>query len=234
MPYYQQPEFVADAVASVVHEVDFLLVSEDGDGPAPWGEEDEDGGDVEYENIASIVSEKNHGTASAINAGVDALPGYGPQGYDWLTWVSSDNIYRPGWVKALLDATDEDTGAVYGGFTWAKGKSERYLFVPHTPDRLINQEDCYYGPVFLIRREVWKEAGPHRGRISHDYDHWLRVEEACWKMGKKIVGVDKDLCWYRAHDKRATVLRRDQYDAKHWQAEGKKRREALGVKELLP
>ena len=37
----------------------------------------------------------------------------------------------------------------------------------------------HYGPAFLIRKDVWLEAGPHRGRISHDYDHWLRVEEAC-------------------------------------------------------
>jgi glycosyltransferase involved in cell wall biosynthesis len=209
MPHFQQAEYILAAWESVRGEVGRLCVVDDGS-ETPCV-------------LADIFLPQNMGTAFAINTGIQTLL-HQPAPADWLTWVSSDNIYRPGWVKALLDATDGDTGAVYGGFTWAKGRDERYLFVPHTPDRLINQEECYYGPVFLIRREVWKEAGPHRGKISHDYDHWLRVEEACWKMGKKIVGVDRDLCWYRAHDKRATVLRRDQYDAKHWQAEGKKRR----------
>lgn len=216
MPFFNQREYLDEAIASVKDEVGHLIVVDDGNGlPLQQGEVP---GGVEVLRLP-----ENMGTAEAINNGA-SLPGI-PVAYEWLTWVSSDNIYRPGWVKALLDATDADTGAVYGGFTWQKpGCQGRYLFVPHAPDKLINQEDCYYGPAFLIRREVWSEAGPHRGKISHDYDHWLRVEEACWKMGKKIVGVDKDLCWYRAHDRRVTVLRRHQYDAKHWQQEGRKRR----------
>lgn len=208
MPHYNQNEYIVAAWKSVRGEVDDLLVVDDGSAVAP--------------PLADVVLEKNEGTANAINRGIHILTE--DKDHAWLTWVSSDNIYRPLWAKRLLAHTDDKTGAVYGGFIWANGRQERYLFVPHSKGKLINQEDCYYGPAFLIRREVWLKAGPHRGKISHDYDHWLRVEEACWELGLNIVGVDEDLCWYRAHDKRATVLRRHEYDAKHWQAEGRKRR----------
>ena len=208
MPHYDQHEFIEAALRTVRGEVDRLVIVDDGS-PTPYKGSD-------------IYIEQNQGTADAINRGIGVLiedfkPG-------WMTWVSADNVYRPNWTTRLLANTDDQTGAVYGGFTWDNGRQSRYYFVPHQKNRLINQEDCYYGPVFLIRREVWEKAGPHRGKISHDYDHWLRVEEACWDLGLNIVGVDEDLCWYRAHDKRATVLRRDQYDAKHWQQEGRKRR----------
>lgn len=207
MPVWNQHEYLEEAVRSVEPQVSRLIVVDDGsDPPIPH---------------ADYRIEPNGGTAQAINRGLMLALAENP---DWVTWVSSDNVMRSRWVEALLLASGPKVGVVYGGFTWAKGKNEKYLFVTHSKDRLIGQEDCYYGPAFLIRREVWQKAGPHRGKISHDYDHWLRVEEACWAMGMQIVGVDEDLCWYRAHDKRATVLRRHEYDAKHWQQEARKRR----------
>ena len=123
------------------------------------------------------------------------------------------------------DLAPENVGATYGGFTWQRpGDPGHYLFEPYAPEKLIGNPDCYIGPAFLIRADVWRAAGEHRGKISHDYDHWLRVEEVCWRRGLEIVGVDRDLCIYNAHSERATETRAAEYDARDWQRVARQRR----------
>ena len=170
------------------------------------------------------MRQPNRGSAEAINMGVAQLCDPCPDPVDALAWVSSDNTMTRDWLWRLVGALDDGAGAAYGGFYRVDAERCSYHFTPHEKDRLISGLECYYGPAFLIRKDVWLEAGPHRGRISHDYDHWLRVEEVCYRRGLPIVGVDQPLCWYNAHDKRAGVVKRHEFDAHHWQAEAKKRR----------
>lgn len=177
-----------------------------------------------HPEIDVLKLDRNWGTAEAINAGVNLLA----RGLDAFSWISSDNVMSPNWLEVLADVMKtSDAGAVYGGFIYKRPERSLYLFKQHARDRLLNDTNCYYGPAFLIRADVWLAAGPHRGRISHDYDHWLRVEEACFARGLPIVGVDAPLCTYNAHDKRVTVTRAHEFDAHHWQAEARKRRSAL-------
>lgn len=182
-------------------------------------------------SLRAIHHDTNKGTAAAINTGVDAL--VAAEKLDALTWISSDNEMDPDWLWRLVEAAEVDhegrmgVGVVYSGFWYCvPGRKDHYLFKPHTRDRLLEEINCFYGPSFIIRRDVWQEAGHHRGKISHDYDHWLRVEEVCYRRGLRIVGVDAPLCRYNAHDQRVTVTRADQFDAYHWQAEARKRRAA--------
>lgn len=219
MPTYNQREFIAEAVESVLPQVDELVIVDDGstDGTTRWLVDEM----TDYANF--IMLGANGGTAAAINAGVNYITDL--RSPDWLTWVSSDNVMAPHWRDTLEAAVTDDVGAVYSAFWYElPGSKPRVLYVPPEPARLISQEECYYGPSFIIRADVWAAAGEHRGRISHDYDHWLRVEEACWAKGLRIVGVPEPLCHYRAHEKRVTVTRRHEYDAPHWQAEARKRR----------
>ena len=120
-------------------------------------------------------------------------------------------------------------GALYTSYLWGLpgDPRSRIEHINHIPDRLISQTACYYGPSFVIRKDIWEAAGKHRGKISHDYDHWLRVEEACWAAGAEIVfrgDPRTPYVLYNAHDERVTLTRKDQYDAPHWQAEARKRR----------
>lgn len=217
MPTYNQREFISEAVESVLPQVDELVIVNDGstDGTAEWLD-----ASPGFVGVPVATLAENGGTANAINVGVGLLAGN-----DWLTWVSSDNVMAAHWRDTLEAAAADDVGAVYSAFWYElPGAKPRVLYVPHEPGRLISQEECYYGPSFIIRADVWAAAGEHRGRISHDYDHWLRVEEACWAKGLRIVGVPEPLCHYRAHEKRVTVTRRHEYDAPHWRAEARKRR----------
>lgn len=215
MPTLDQAEFIGDALASVTPQVDRLVIVNDGSTDAT--QEIATAWMARHEHVKLHRKLQNRGTAEAINIGAALLGAC-----DWMTWVSSDNVHTDDWMVTLTGAIEDDVGVVYSGFHWAKpGTKGRYLFTKYAPEKQIATEDCFLGPSFIIRQDVWQ---PHRGRISHDYDQFLRVEEACWAKGLRIVGVDKSLCRYNAHDKRVTVTRKHEYDAPHWQAEARKRR----------
>jgi glycosyltransferase involved in cell wall biosynthesis len=215
MPTYNQAEFLTEAIDSVRPQVRKLVVVDDGSG-------DETPQILaNRSDIHVITHQANRGTADAINTGVNSLE---PIDRWWLTWVSSDNVYYKKCFSTLLNETTKDVGVVYGAYDRVDGdRVFKSQFKSYDPDQLISNENCYFGPAFIVRADVWQH---HRGRISHDYDNWLRVEEACWKAGLKIVGVDQSVCLYRVHDKRVTVTRRKQYDAPHWKKEAIKRRKS--------
>ncbi len=219
MPTYNQLQYLPEAVASVEGQADQFIIVDDAstDGTNEWlGER--------YSNASFGLGEThsallvNRGTAGAINAGMDHVNA----DTDWVGWVSSDNVYAPDFVATLLAATTRRTGAVYAAYHYGMGgkvNGKRY-----EPQALIKNVNCYFGPVFLIRKRIWQLAGSHRGKISHDYDHWLRVEEACWALQMGLQFVDQPLCQYRVHDQRVTETRRDQFDARIWQQEAMRRR----------
>ena len=166
----------------------------------------------------------------AINAGAELARGA------YLTWVSGDNIMDRGWLAALVAEIDRGAGAAYGAFTfveatraqvepvvrdarlsldavrahWTTGFRCRKVFEPHEPGKQLRREACYYGPAFLMRREAWTR---HEGGASHDLGHWLRAEEECARRGWPIVGVDRSLCLYLAHDERCVQRRPELYDS---------------------
>jgi len=219
MPTWNQARFIADAVASAWPQVDELCIVNDGstDGTAAWLEEFSQANDAR-DNLQIVTLPENGGTADAINAGWSCLTGKA----DWITWVSSDNVMAPDWIEKLTAEIAPDVGVVYGGFEWKRpGGIGRYHFTPYDPDHLIDDLNCFFGPAFIIRADVWQA---HRGAISHDWDNWSRVEEECWRRDLRIVGVDAELCAYSAHDQRVTVTRRHEFDADKWQAEARKRR----------
>ena len=214
MPTYNQAEFIAAAIDSVAPQVDSLVVVNDG------------GQNIEHLIDGATVHVchlENLGTAEAINTGLRMMY----RKVEWLTWVSSDNTYVPHWMETLKAQIAPDVGVIYSGFWYEKpGRKPLVLSTPYDPTRLIADQNCFFGPSFIIRADVWQ---PHRGRISHDYDNWLRVEEACWERDLRIVGVDADLCAYNAHDQRVTVTRKHLYDVPKWRADGKARRARMAA-----
>ena len=209
MPTYNQAQWLPAAVQTA-GDGDLLVVDDGSTDSTP---------EILRALNVPTVRQENAGTASAINRGVEAL-----SGCDAYTWISSDNVMVPGWLDPLRAELDRGAGAAYGAYWWNNGSVCLRMFRTYAPEQLVSDRNCFFGPAFLIRASVWHEAGGHRGKISHDYDHWLRVEEVCWRRGLPIVGVDKPLCWYNAHDQRVTITRAQDYDADHWQAEARKRR----------
>ena len=209
MPTYNQAEFIEEAIASVAYQVDKLVIVDDGstDGTAEY---------LQEAGLGYISHSENRGSAAAINTGFEATTG------ELVTWVSSDNVHRPDWREKLEAALTDGVGAVYSAYSYGMGW--HVIHTPYNPAKQIAQEACFFGPSFLIRRTIWEEAGPVRGRISHDLDHWLRIEEVCWARGLEIVSIPDVLCDYRTHDKRASVKLAKLYDAPHWLKVARKRR----------
>ena len=214
MPTYNQAEFLPAALDSIEAQTfgNFeLIVCDD-------GSTDRTSTILELHPCPSIIKTHDHnrGTAAAINSAAERASG------ELMTWVSSDNTMELCWLETLMVGMADDVGAVYSGY-WREAPGQRHeaIFQPYHPGLLVSNENCYIGPSFLIRAEVWRAAGPHTGGISHDYGHWLRIEEECWRRDLRIVGIPEPLCHYRIHDGRATVTLKHLYDA-----DGR-RREAL-------
>lgn len=233
MPCYNQAKWLRAALASVAAQgVPHRLVCVDD------GSSDETPKILKVSGHEVVTHPKNQGSAAAINTGIERLSRLPTKEGSTVaySWISSDNEMHPDWLRTLAPMIGRGAGAAYGGFQIIKHPEmisrDRYgrprhrpcLFKQHQKDLLIDKVSCYYGPAFLIRADVWKEAGPHRGGTAHDFDHWLRVEEACWRMKLPIVGVDRPLCSYNAHDQSVSATRGTESDALHWKAVALERR----------
>lgn len=219
LPTYNQAEFLPDALAGLAAQTrrDFELIACD-DGSTDGTPQILRGG-----GVRSVTHPTNLGTAAAINSAAGLI---GPEAR-YVTWVSSDNRMHPRWLERLAGELEgrPTLGAVYSAFNWCDGPDVRPLRQgPYGPERLIGSEACFVGPSFLIRRDVWQS---HRGFNSHDYDHWLRVEEACWSKGLTIGYVDEVLCDYRRGEWNTCRRRPDLYDAPRWRREAIERRCAI-------
>jgi glycosyltransferase involved in cell wall biosynthesis len=209
MPTYNQAEYLPAALDGLRSQTfrDFELIVCD------------DGSTDKTQTLPSgpnlIRHTENRGAAAAINSAARIAKG------DLMTWVSSDNVMEANWLERLTAEMTPSVGAVYSGY-W---DGTTTIFNDYEPDKLISDEACYIGPSFLIRADVWREAGEHAGGISHDYGHWLRVEEVCWKHGLQIKAIPDKLCYYRRHDKMAGTRLMHLYDAPKHQDEARRRRE---------
>lgn len=216
LPTYNQARFLQDALEGLASQkVDFQLIACDD------GSTDQTPEILKRWGVRTVTHPQNRGTAAAINSARELTDA------QYLTWVSSDNIMYPNWLATLRSAIRvPGVGAVYsayrdcpeGGFKDKKRLVKRGKYNAHD---LISGENCYFGPSFLIRSEVWQE---HRGQTAHDYDSWLRVEEACWMRGLKIAYVPEVLCDYKHGDWNTVRRRPDLYDAPRWRAEALDRR----------
>lgn len=211
LPTYNQARFLPDALASLAAQTRpyELVACDDGstDGTA----------DI-LKAVRTVTHPVNRGTAAAINSAAQLAKG------EYLTWVSSDNIMYPEWLDRLLGAlrSRREWGAVYSAYRTVEEQRRRLVSQQtYNPNRLVSGDNCYFGPSFLIRREVWQE---HRGGSAHDYDNWARVEEACWARGWTIGCVNQPLCDYRRGEWNTCRRHPELYDAPRWRSEAIERR----------
>ena len=118
------------------------------------------------------------GIYQALNHGFSKVKGA------YLTWTSDDNWYHPGALREMRDVM-ESAGAdfVYSDFIkWYESTDLCAVEMAGEPGVL--DEGCRIGPCFLFRRRVYELLGGHslRYRWASDYDFWLRVYRAGFRM----------------------------------------------------
>lgn len=221
-------DHIADAIASVREQTfrafDFVLVIDGPSNPKLDAAVIDVLGDPVSDCGRGVIRlPKNVGTAAAINAGFEH-----EHGTEFLTWISADNVLNPSFLDALVGFLDSNpsTDAVYSQYIRDQGEmvnghwhSQKRTVVNNPYQPLVDDVNCFIGPSFLWRRRLVEKVGPQRGAIAHDYDYWLRLEEA-----GRIDWLPRALVTYRVHDDRATVRKATTYDARHWQAEARLRR----------
>ncbi len=220
MPTWNMGHYLEEAIESVVHQVDKLVIVDDAS--------TDDTVDILLNQKEEVVRlSGNLGTAEAINYGIDRLRKLGD--FKWLTWVSSDNVCYSNWIKRALEEDDGQTGVIYSAMDVRGDIKPHKSYMAYDRGFMSKKAVCYFGCSFLIRADVWKD---HRGRFAHDYDNWMRVEEACWEKKLRFVGISEPLAMYRVHKGQRTKNRGPgDSDAVHWLNVGRKRRKEKGMLE---
>lgn len=189
MPVYiQNPEFLRQALDSVLKQTYTgfrLVVVIDG---APQMEQWVTLYTANDSRVSIVAYPVNQGVPYALNAGFDLL--FGDLSIQYLTWVSSDNIYDPCFVEVLRAALVKgppDLGIVYSSFQSIDndGKlldDEHKLaalrqYQGQPKEKLL--DSSIIGVSFMYKADIAKVVGEYRMRPVEDYDYWLRLVEHC-------------------------------------------------------
>jgi hypothetical protein len=135
-----------------------------------------------------IVSKENKGVADALNKGFQVLKAN--KDIDFLTWVSSDNIYYRHFIGTLREAlkhSPPNVGFVYSTFRHinARGRvmySKRFMrsFLHFQNQPKKNLLDlCFVGVSFMYRKSFALQAGDYEREPVEDYDYWLKLTDRC-------------------------------------------------------
>jgi glycosyltransferase involved in cell wall biosynthesis len=172
-PSYNQAEFLEDTINSVLAQdyprLEYMIV----DG----GSTD---GSVEIiqryaARLAWWTSEKDRGQADAVNKALARAKG------SIIAWLNSDDVYRPGAVRAAVAALQAhpEAGLVYGdldsidreGRQFNTIRYQQYEFIDLLSFRIIGQ------PSVFMRADVLQRAGHLDPEYAYLLDHhlWLRM-----------------------------------------------------------
>ncbi|MFC7372366.1 glycosyltransferase family 2 protein [Fictibacillus iocasae] len=144
---------------------------------------------IKDQNDVIVLDKKNNeGVSKALNTGFQHLIGY--PDIQYLTWVSSDNIYYPNFLEALrnkLAASPPHIGLVYSSFrhisanghpTQDEAALKRFRQFQHqTRENLLNI--CFIGVSFMYRKSAAIKIEGYHFEPVEDYEYWLRLTEVC-------------------------------------------------------
>lgn len=131
----------------------------------------------------------NGGVSHALNTGFAEL--FRDQAIQYLTWVSSDNIYRPQFLEVLrsvLSTGPDELGLVYSSFQSIDNDNvpqynEEYLrqlrnYQNKPKEQLL--DSSIVGVSFMYKSKYAKMVtGGYGLSPVEDYDYWLKITEYC-------------------------------------------------------
>lgn len=194
-PSFNQAAYLADAIASVAaqgyphieHRV-YDAGSTDGTNDVLERHRDQ---------VIAFVG-PDGGQAEAVNRGFREARG------DILGWLNSDDLYRPGALRAVADhfADHPECDVVYGDASYVD-TAGNYV----APYPTGNPEDLRFGcfvcqPALFLRRRVFEATGGLNESLRYcmDYDWWLRIGRR-FRMHR----IGEELAAYRLHPRSKSV-----------------------------
>lgn len=130
----------------------------------------------------------NQGVTAALNRGFQSL--YRRQHIRYLTWVSSDNVYYPDFIRELrrsLRRNKSKVGLAYSSFVHIDNDGNpvfpgefREAFKDYQDQRKeALLETCFIGTSFMYKRRYAERIGGYEMEPVEDYDYWLRLTDHC-------------------------------------------------------
>ncbi|MFC5653480.1 glycosyltransferase family 2 protein [Paenibacillus solisilvae] len=138
--------------------------------------------------VTIIMNERNQGVAKTLNCGFEHL--YADTGIQYLTWVSSDNIYYPDYIRLQrrhLRNGPEQLGLIYTCFREIDDNDRPVYDDFHTEEMKVYQKKpkeelldfCLIGPSFMYKSMYAKAIDGYGTEPVEDYEYWLRLTELC-------------------------------------------------------
>jgi len=202
MPTYNQAAFIRESVDSILAQTfgDFELIivndtSTDGTAEIIHA--------ISDQRVSVFTHEANQGASAAMNTGFARASG------EYLTWLASDNCFKPEFLEKMVGALETDTNA---GFVFcsfenvdADGKFLDHVFLSPPYPGFLHVEPGGVGVGFLYRRTVAEACGPYLDLVCNDLDYWLKAARQ-----SDFVYVPDVLAVNRKHGAMQTVVRREE------------------------
>lgn len=176
VPVYNQGEYVAGAIASVLEQryspVELIVIND--------GSTDATAERLKaYEREARIIHQENRGAAAALNRGIRESRG------SLVCWLSADDEFLPGKLEAQVAAfvSDSRIGMVHTGYERVDGRGTHLDTVAEPPqvhpDPFITVywKNSLNGSTVMLRRDVFDAVGgfDESLRADVDADMWLKI-----------------------------------------------------------
>ncbi|WP_066371232.1 glycosyltransferase family 2 protein [Neobacillus fumarioli] len=190
MPVYNQdPNYLREACLSILQQTyqdfHFVIVIDGADQPTRKVINELLTND---ERVTIIDKEKNEGVCKALNAGFQYL--FTLEEVQYLTWVSSDNIYYPHFVEVLRDhmmSSPYNVGLVFSSFRHIspdgipkqteKDLENFRVFQNKKKEELLDV--CFIGVSFMYKKKYAIQIDGYHFVPVEDYEYWLRLTEIC-------------------------------------------------------
>ncbi|MGI0011392.1 MAG: glycosyltransferase [Nitrosopumilaceae archaeon] len=165
----------------------------------------------QYSDKIKIISKKNSGTASALNAGIKTMTA------EWFKWLSADDVLKKNAVETLVSevnklGNDSKSCILYSNYDIIdeSGKTIGEVTEPNYNDLGSFEQnvillDHFYGngTTSLIHKSVFAKSGlfNEKIRFKDDYEFWLRC---CLLHGYRMHLLDQNIAKYRIHEEQLT------------------------------
>ena len=201
IPVYNSEKFLAECIESVLNQtyknIEIIAIND--------GSTDDSLKILEtYSDKITIISQKNQGLASALNAGIKTMKGY------WFKWFSPDDVMYPKTIKTLVHTaeTQQDNTIIYSNWELIdeNGKKLRDFFENDYNDldtfefnlRLLDNQQINVN-TSLVPFSLIKQGCSIRDLddpVAIDYDFFLR---AGILYETNFFLIPKNLIKYRIH-----------------------------------
>ncbi|PTM58853.1 glycosyltransferase family 2 protein [Desmospora activa] len=224
MPLYNQhPSYLRAALQSIFRQTyrqfQLVIVIDGADKQTVQTVHEETAADP---RVKLLFHKKNRGVSQALNTGFQLL--FSLPHIQYLTWISSDNIYYPRFLEALrakLHTGPPQLGFVYSSFRHINGEgnsiqTENDLIKFRQFQRKPKEElldVCFVGVSFMYKKSFAQKINGYHLEPVEDFEYWLRLTELC-----EIDYIPEELMDYRMNSDHSVSarLRKSKQQHRRW------------------